>query len=164
MRKSPPPFTREHREKLSNAKVGNKYSVGRIPWNKGLKGVQKNKNKGKKLPHRQKENHPNWKGGFDRKEYMKQYRIENAERIRYLNLRRVALKHKADGFHIYEEWLELKKQHGFTCLSCGKKEPDIKLTEDHIIPLSKGGSDDIENIQPLCRSCNSKKHTKIIKY
>ncbi len=66
--------------------------------------------------------------------------------------------------HTFGEWELLKKQYGYTCPCCKKSEPDIKLTEDHIIPLSKGGSDLIENIQPLCRSCNCKKYTKIIKY
>lgn len=73
-------------------------------------------------------------------------------------------KKASEGSHTFGEWQLLKKQYGFTCPCCGKKEPEIKLTEDHIVPLDKGGSDYIENIQPLCRSCNTKKHTKIIKY
>jgi 5-methylcytosine-specific restriction endonuclease McrA len=82
----------------------------------------------------------------------------------FLNGRRRILKLKAEGNHTFGEWENLKAQYNWTCPACGKSEPEIKLTEDHIIPLSKGGSDNIENIQPLCKSCNSRKNTEVIKY
>ena len=65
------------------------------------------------------------------------------------------------GSHTKKEWENLCEKWGNTCACCKKVK---KLTEDHIIPISLGGTDFIENIQPLCISCNSKKHTKIIKY
>lgn len=66
------------------------------------------------------------------------------------------------GSHTYGEWETLKAQYNYTCPMCLKKEPDVRLTQDHIIPVSKGGSNNIENIQPLCRSCNSSKGAKLI--
>jgi len=63
-----------------------------------------------------------------------------------------------------KEWNELKKHYNYTCLCCGRQEPEIKLTLDHVMPLAQGGINIIYNAQPLCKSCNSSKGTKIIDY
>lgn len=55
------------------------------------------------------------------------------------------------------QWLDLKVLYGYRCLSCGKQEPEITLTLDHIIPLSQGGASTLANTQPLCLTCNKKK-------
>ena len=62
----------------------------------------------------------------------------------------------------YQQWIEMKIDN--KCLACGKSEPEIKLTVDHIIPLSKGGKHIRNNIQPLCFSCNVRKYTAIVDY
>jgi len=110
----------------------------------------------------------------DRREDNKHYYQQYEEGRKYLSWRiaqrryhgacRRVRKLNADGFHTIGEWELLKKQYSYICPSCGRKEPNIRLSEDHIIPLSKGGCDDIENIQPLCRDCNSRKHTKVHKF
>jgi 5-methylcytosine-specific restriction endonuclease McrA len=53
-------------------------------------------------------------------------------------------------------WKELRRKYGNRCLCCGHN--DVKLVADHVIPVSKGGSNDISNIQPLCKQCNDTKH------
>jgi 5-methylcytosine-specific restriction endonuclease McrA len=62
------------------------------------------------------------------------------------------------------EWQALKEKYNHTCLRCGKAEPEIKLTVDHILPISKDGNNTIDNIQPLCSSCNSSKGATFIDY
>jgi len=104
------------------------------------------------------------------KNYFQQYEKKRKKLLHRINQRRYhgacrrIRKINAEGSHTIGEWELLKKQYNYTCPSCGRKEPNIKLSEDHIIPLSKGGSDNIENMQPLCKNCNCKKHTKIIKF
>lgn len=114
-------------------------------------------------------NHPNWKGGVsqDKKycnERSKIYRKNNKEKVTFWRRMKKMRKKSVGGSHTLNDWQNLKKQYNYTCPCCKKSEPEIKLTEDHIIPIIKGGSHNIENIQPLCHSCNSIKHTKIIYY
>jgi 5-methylcytosine-specific restriction endonuclease McrA len=61
------------------------------------------------------------------------------------------------GTHTDAEWERVKEDQGYICLGCGLAEPYIVLTRDHIIPVSKGGTNDISNIQGLCGPCNSRK-------
>jgi hypothetical protein len=57
--------------------------------------------------------------------------------------------------HTEQDWLSLLEVYEYKCFGCGVQSD--KLTRDHIVPVSKGGGDEIENIAPLCSSCNSKK-------
>ena len=53
----------------------------------------------------------------------------------------------------------LKNANG-KCLLCGVPATDAVLHVDHIIPRSKGGTNDIENLQCLCEQCNLGKSNK----
>jgi 5-methylcytosine-specific restriction endonuclease McrA len=61
---------------------------------------------------------------------------------------------RAKGRHSAGEWDALVQICGGICVRCKLDGP---LVKDHILPIYKGGSDSIENIQPLCKSCNSSK-------
>ena len=56
---------------------------------------------------------------------------------------------------------DILKRDGYRCKICGSKScDDVKLHIDHIIPVSKGGTTDRENLQTLCDRCNSGKSNK----
>lgn len=137
---------------------------------KGVKGFQKGHKRfagvlfgsGQKANHRKGRESPLWKGG--RKESSRKWLQRHKDIARLAVVRRRARIKSVGGSFTVGEWDSLKIQYGYTCPCCKNKEPKIKLTIDHIVPLSKGGSNFIENIQPLCMKCNRKKHTKIIKF
>jgi hypothetical protein len=101
------------------------------------------------------------------KSVSRRWRHKNIEKILSWNRKRMLKKKGVKGYHTLTEWNELKKKHQYKCMKCGILEKELlkkwkntnftKLTRDHIIPISKGGTDYITNILPLCVSCNSKK-------
>jgi len=101
-----PPFTEEHKRKIALSKMG------RIPWNKGKKGLQTNPRKGKRNPALVGEKNGFWKGGVTK--------IVMAVR----------------GMPEYKIWqTSVFKRDNFICQSCGYSKGHI-IEADHLVPLS----------------------------
>lgn len=53
------------------------------------------------------------------------------------------------------------ERDNFTCVYCGAREYEEPLEIDHVIPISKGGTNNINNLVTSCRTCNRIKHSDI---
>ena len=83
---------------------------------------------------------------------------------------------KVSGSFTRLQFRRLCKLYNYSCVGCGKSETRLfrinrMLVPDHVKPVSLGGLNSIENIQPLCHtmkggrgSCNLSKHAKEIDY
>ena len=96
----------------------------------------------------------------------KKWGEENPEKVRQAKAnnsrKRRAAKHASPGSFTVEEFKALCDAYGNRCLACGAT--DVPLEADHVVPLTRGGSDEIGNIQPLCGICNRKKFVSVIDY
>ena len=89
-----------------------------------------------------------------RVEYTLRSRCVECERL--YSLRRGTTANRGYG----AKWKRLSQSYLRThrvCVFCGAVDD---LTVDHIVPLSRGGNDDRDNLQTLCRSCNSGKRDR----
>lgn len=93
------------------------------------------------------------------------YRSKNVEQTRKTRIRnehtRRARKSKLIDDFSEEDWCQaidyFRSEKGATeCAYCGNES--VKLTQDHFIPLSKGGHYTKDNIIPVCFGCNTQKH------
>lgn len=89
------------------------------------------------------------------------YNKENREKSNLRTRKYRAQKKINGGSHTEEEWQRLLNNIGRMCAKCGSLD---NIEKDHIIPISKGGSNSIDNLQPLCRSCNARKSAKEANY
>lgn len=87
---------------------------------------------------------------------VRQWRMENPLRRSEHTAQERAAAWGAPGFFSWATALEI---YGSRCAIC---DIDGPLSVDHIVPLSKGGPNWQFNIQPLCKSCNSRKSNKIL--
>jgi len=58
-----------------------------------------------------------------------------------------------------ESWLCVVAAYGNACAYCGVSGDPMSLEVDHVVPRTAGGSDDLGNLVPACRSCNAKKRS-----
>lgn len=70
---------------------------------------------------------------------------------------RRARKKAAGGEFTVDQLQQVFARQRYLCANCGLK---LKLSGDHKIPLARGGSNEIENIEGLCRPCNMRKNAK----
>ena len=96
----------------------------------------------------------------------KKWAESNPEKVRQAKAnnsrKRRAARHASPGCFTAEEFRALCESYGNRCLACGDTE--AALEADHVVPLTRGGSDNISNIRPLCGSCNRRRFVNIIDY
>jgi len=111
-------------------------------------------------PERARHNRLAWRiANADRKARLdREWRTQNHEQ--YLSTRRAyrARKAKAEGTHTGAEILALLDKQGGLCVYCGVSILNLRYHADHIVPLVRGGSNWISNIQLTCPDCNHRKN------
>lgn len=117
------------------------------------------------------ENSRNWskRNKKKRAEHRKKWRMNNKDKIYSYGLKRRSYKQKVS--FVTHERIEILERYNYTCQCCGIRVHDRstghwntpdKAHIDHIIPVSKGGNSELDNLQLLCRTCNLSKSDKII--
>ena len=104
-----------------------------------------------------------------KRNYERKYIKLNPEKIHKkrhrANFKRRASENKIIHTFSYDEWVSKKNATNGICPSCNTFVGTEKLTLDHIFPVSKadeGRVYTIDDIQPLCKSCNLSKNAKIL--
>lgn len=146
-------YNHQHPEKL--AESSRKYKATHPE--KIRKWQIDNPEKSRKADQKWRKNHPE-----QCLEKVRKWAKANPEKTREYNRNRRARIDGNGGKITAQEWVDLKEKYNNTCLCCGRS--DVEMTLDHVVPLILGGKNVIENAQPLCKSCNCKKHSKHIDY
>lgn len=95
-----------------------------------------------------------------RLEYQRKHRHQHPNLYKNYVHKRRALRNGSNGHHTSSEVEFLFQKQSEKCFHCGC-DISTYYEQDHWIPLTRGGSDLIENIRLLCRACNRSKSNKL---
>lgn len=120
------------------------------------------------------------------KKYSVEEVLEQVDFSKESKFKRIKKDFDGDSMKMYSDRLKVFSKKGIRCVTCGiegivfykeKKKEDknfhfnlygfnkigeeVLMTKDHIIPKSKGGKNFIDNYQPMCVDCNSRKNNKV---
>ena len=91
------------------------------------------------------------------------YKAEHPENALIWSNNRRTRKKNATGECTPQEWADRLDEFNYCCAYCLKHESQVgKLSVDHMTSLSQGGTNDIDNLVPACRPCNSSKNGKTL--
>ena len=171
-------FYRDARRKdglCSKCKLCHAKAVKKWQTNNAEKFKEINRNWKKTHPKQHYQHQKNWVNTHEDKarqvsrswrernpEYGRDWRKNNRDKIQNYEQKRRARLAEVGGDLTVDEWEAIQEYFGHKCLCCGRE--DVKLTIDHVLPISLGGSHTADNIQPLCGPCNSSKRDKHIDY
>lgn len=130
---------------------------------------KENPEKRREQDRRYREAHPEkdqeWRAAHPERarEYLREWREDNPEKTRLYDHNRRARKKGNGGSYTLDELNALFEEQEGLCYYCGRllyESFETSFHIEHMVPISRGGSNNIENIALSCASCNLHKHTK----
>ena len=159
-REKNPERAKEVQERYTKNHPGIRQEISRNFYRRNAESEKKRsvewriKNLDKARAHNRKSWHKNREVNLQRKKVWNQ---NNKDKILEKEHRRRALVNNCTTYKITKK--DLRRIKRGPCMACGSTE---SIQMDHIIPLSRGGSHGIGNLQPLCKPCNISKNARFM--
>lgn len=94
-------------------------------------------------------------------DFLEQEDIEQLKDFAFVTRKR---SHSKTGRPYCAEWKAIRAwifyRDGYVCVYCGENPEDLEC--DHVIPISRGGTNDLSNLATACMPCNRSKSDRLL--